>query len=73
MPRFKPSSRSQGVMIPINYENQIMPGTLEYSIDYLVDNKIDTGIIEKRFKNDETGASAYAVVSYAGICARAAG
>jgi transposase len=59
MPRFKPADRSQGVMIPINYENQIMPGTLEYSIDYLVDNKIDTGIIEKRFKNDETGASAY--------------
>jgi len=59
MPRFKQTDRDQGVMIPVNYKKQIIPGTFEHAIDYIVDNKINTKTIEARYRNDETGASAY--------------
>jgi transposase len=59
MPRFKPTNREQGIMIPISYEKQITTGTFEHAIDYLVENNIKMGIFEARYKNDKTGASAY--------------
>ena len=58
MPRFKPENRDQGVMIPISYHKQILSGTFEHAIDYIVDAKINTEALEGRYKNDETGASA---------------
>jgi transposase len=59
MPRFKPTNREQGIMIPISYEKQITTGTFEHAIDYLVEKKIKMGIFEARYKNDDTGATAY--------------
>jgi transposase len=59
MPRFKPTNREQGIMIPISYEKQITTGTFEHTIDYLVENNIKMGIFEARYKNDDTGATAY--------------
>jgi len=59
MPRFKPTNREQGIMIPISYEKQITIGTFEHTIDYLVENNIKMGIFEARYKNDDTGATAY--------------
>lgn len=59
MARYKDRSRAQGLMMPINLENQIVPGTFEHTIDYLVDNEIDLSVFEHRYKNDETGAPAY--------------
>ena len=59
MPRFKPENRDQGVMTPISYHKQILSGTFEHSIDYIVDTKINTEALEGRYENDETGASAY--------------
>lgn len=59
MPRFKPTNREQGIMIPISYEKQITTGTFEHAIDYLVENNIKMGIFEARYRNDETGATAY--------------
>ncbi len=46
-------------MIPISYEKQIEAGISEYTIDYIVDNIIDTTKLERKYKNDETGAKAY--------------
>lgn len=59
MPRFKPFNYSQMTMIPISLEKQIVEGTLEHTIHYLVERKMDTGIFEERFRNDETGCPAY--------------
>jgi transposase len=59
MPRFKHVDREQGLMIPVSLKEQILPGTFEYTIDYIVDEKIDTTRLEAKFKNDETGSTAY--------------
>ena len=44
-------------MIPISVEKQIVEGILEHTIHYMVERKMDTGIFEERFHNDETGCS----------------
>lgn len=59
MARYKHYSYEQGVMIPVNFSTQILPGTIEHTISWIVDNKIDLSGISARFKNDTTGAPAY--------------
>ncbi|HPJ42794.1 MAG TPA: transposase [Spirochaetota bacterium] len=56
---YKPYSYEQGVMIPVDFTSQIVPGTIEYTINWLIDNKIELSGISKRFINDRTGAPAY--------------
>jgi transposase len=46
-------------MIPISYEEQIVPGTFEHAIDYIIDNRIDVTSLSEHLCNDETGAPAY--------------
>ena len=46
-------------LLPISFSTQILPGTFEYALSYLVDNEIDLSIFDNLYKNDETGASAY--------------
>lgn len=58
MPRYRKRERKQSLLVPVRFEDQIQPGTLEYAIDYLVDNEIDLSGFESRYKNDETGAPA---------------
>jgi transposase len=36
-----------------------MPGTFEYTLNTLIDEKIDLSIFNDRYKNDKDGASAY--------------
>lgn len=59
MPRFKAYNYDQLVMIPISLENQLEPGTLEYTINELVEHKLDLSVFEGRYQNDETGATAF--------------
>ena len=59
MPRFKDSDREQLLLIPVHYSDQLLPGTIEYAIDDIVDNYIDTSIFDDRYNNDEVGAKAY--------------
>jgi transposase len=58
MPRYRDRERKQALLVPVRFEEQIQPGTLEHAIDYLVDNEIDLSGFESRYKNDETGAPA---------------
>jgi hypothetical protein len=37
-------------MPAISFENQIMPGTFEHTVDYLVKNRIDTRNIDTRYE-----------------------
>ena len=46
-------------MLPVSYEQQILPGTFEHTLSYLIDEKIDLSVFESRYKNDQTGAPAY--------------
>jgi hypothetical protein len=59
MARYKDYDYSQGKFIPIHFDRQILPGTFEYSLHYLIDNEIDLSIFDTRYRNDETGAPAY--------------
>ena len=43
----------------MDFEQQILPGTFEYSLHYLVDNELDLSIFDSKFNNDETGRPAY--------------
>ncbi|MCM2264640.1 MAG: hypothetical protein NDI73_05545 [Desulfuromonadales bacterium] len=40
MPRFIDYDYNQTVLLPVAFENQILPGTFEHSIHYLVDNQL---------------------------------
>jgi transposase len=57
--RYKEFDYSQGKFIPIHFDKQILPGTFEYTLNYLIDNEIDLSIFDSRYNNDETGAPAY--------------
>lgn len=57
--RFKEYSSEQSRFIPVSLSNQIQPGTIEHTINYLVDNHIDLSGFHQRFRNDETGAPAF--------------
>src|SRR4030042_6808630 len=59
MARYKEYDYSQGKFIPIPFDKQILPGTFEYSLHYLIDNEIDLSMFDARYRNDETGAPAY--------------
>jgi transposase len=60
MAKFKPYSTTQGIFAPVHLSHQIQPGTFEYTLSHLIDNVLDLSILDSRFKNDETGAPAYA-------------
>ena len=59
MARYKEYDYSQGKFISIHFDRQILPGTFEYTLHYLIDNEIDLSLFDSRYQNDETGAPAY--------------
>lgn len=58
MPRFKPYSYHQKLMIPIDLNEQLQPGTFEFALSQIVDG-FYLSIFDHRFQNDDTGAPAY--------------
>ena len=58
MAKYKPSNEKQMVMLPISLQDQLVPGTLEHTINRLVEENIDLSVFDERYKNDETGAAA---------------
>ena len=59
MAKYKPYSYAQGQLIPVNFAEQILPGTFEFALSQLIDQKLDLSIFDKRFRNDQTGSPAY--------------
>lgn len=59
MARYKDYSYEQTKLIPLSFDRQILPGTFEYTLNYLIDNEFDLSLFEQRYHNDETGAPAY--------------
>jgi transposase len=58
MARYKSYDYNQMVMVPISLEDQLMPGTLEYAIHHIVEERLDLSIFDERYRNDETGRMA---------------
>jgi len=59
MAKYKGYDYSQGKFIPINFDQQILHGTFEHTLHYLIDNDLDLSAFDLRYKNDETCAPAY--------------
>ncbi len=59
MPRFIDYDYKQTVLLPVAFENQILPGTFEHTLHYLVDNDLDLSIFDSKYKNDDNGRPAY--------------
>jgi len=59
MPRFKEYNQGQTVLLPVSFDRQILPGTFEYTLNYLVDEKLDLNIFHHKYGNDDTGRPAY--------------
>lgn len=59
MARYKPVDRHLMKLLPVRFSEQILPGTFEYAVHWLVDHQIDLSVFDARYRNDETGASAY--------------
>jgi transposase len=58
MPRFKPYSYEQMLMIPVDLKSQLQPGTFEFALNEIVD-EMDLSMFDGRFHNEDTGAPAY--------------
>ncbi len=59
MAHYRAYDYSQGMMMPVSLQEQLIPGTLEFAIHYLVDNDLDLLALDSRFTNDDTGRPAY--------------
>jgi transposase len=59
MARYKKYDYKQMLMVPVSLDSQLMPGTLEYAIHRLIEERIDTSSFDERYKNEETGRAAY--------------
>jgi transposase len=58
MARYKQYDYDQMMMVPVSLEEQLMPGTLEYAIHHVVEERLDLRLFEDRYCNDETGRKA---------------
>ncbi len=47
------------MLLPIDFSQQIVPGSFEQALCYLVDHEMDLSVLRGRYQNDEQGASAY--------------
>jgi transposase len=45
--------------LPVDLARQLLPGTFEHALNHLLDHAIDLSAFDARFRNDETGATAY--------------
>jgi transposase len=59
MAKYKRYNYNQTAMVPINLESQITEGTFEWVIHEFMEQGLNTSLFDERFKNDETGRTAY--------------
>jgi transposase len=59
MARYVDYNYDQSVLIAVNFQDQIQPGTFEYAVHYLVDEKLDLSVFDALYKNDDNGRPAY--------------
>ena len=58
MARYKIVDRSPR-FLPVVLDAQLMSGSFEYALDYLIDHELDLSALDARYRNDATGSSAY--------------
>jgi transposase len=58
MARYKPYQYDQMVLVPLSFQDQLEPGSFEYTLNELVEHHLDLSVFEARYQNDRTGARA---------------
>ncbi len=48
MARYKHYDYDQLMMVPVSLEEQLVPGTLEYAIHHVLEERLDLGIFDDR-------------------------
>jgi len=59
MARYKPYDYSQMMLVPVTLADQLEAGTLEHTIHYVVEERLDLSGFDQERRNDETGRRAY--------------
>ena len=59
MANYKPDLSCQSKFIPIDFSQQIIPGTFEYALSHIVDTHLDLTSFDSWYNNDKRGAAAY--------------
>lgn len=59
MAKYKHYDYGQAKMLPVRFEEQILPGTFEYTLNRLIDERFNLEVFDAHYKNDEAGAPAY--------------
>jgi transposase len=59
MPRFKDVNYAQGRFISLQFDHQILPGSFEHALNYVVDQKLNLSVFNPLYANDGVGAPAY--------------
>ncbi|WP_020677495.1 hypothetical protein [Geopsychrobacter electrodiphilus] len=47
MPRFTEHNQGQGAFVTVHFDRQLVPGTFEHTLNYLVDQKLDLSIFHE--------------------------
>ena len=58
MARYKDTDKGQGQFLAVNFSEQLVQGTFDYTLNDLIDRKMDLRIFDRKYNNDLTGASA---------------
>lgn len=58
MARYKSDDFNQMILAPISLKEQLVPGTLEYAIHHVIEERIDLSLFDARYTNDDTGRKA---------------
>ena len=58
MARYKETEREQGLFLTVNLSEQLLTGTFEWTLNNLIDKKLNLGIFDSKYNNDLTGATA---------------
>lgn len=45
--------------LAVNLERQLLPGSFEHAVHHLLDHEFDLSLFDARYRNDQSGASAY--------------
>ena len=58
MAKYKKTERGQGLFLTVNLSEQLLTGTFEWTLNNLIDKKLDLSIFDSKYNNDLTGVSA---------------
>ena len=66
MARYKHYDYNQLMIVPVSLEEQLMPGTLEYAIHHVVEERLDLAMFEDRYIKGSSLRLTFAWIEYPG-------